>query len=169
MSRLLLLASVLFFVSLGCGGPSFRGGVYRGDGLTFRTGEVPATWRRLDASDSLLAFRDEGAESTVLLNGRCGRADDDVPLAALTSHLFLTFTEREMVEQKLVPMDGREAMHTMLRAKLDGVLKGFEAYVLKKDACVFDFVQVSAPTRLEANRPAFERFVSGFHTLSDGS
>ena len=39
-------------------------------------------------------------------------------------------------------MDGREAMHTVMSAKLDGVPKMFDAYVLKKDGCVYDFVDI---------------------------
>ena len=62
-------------------------------------------------------------------------------------------------------MDGREALHTVMSAKLDGVPKMFDAYVLKKDGCVYDFVNFSEPATFPANRPAFERFVAGFHTL----
>jgi hypothetical protein len=138
--------------------------VYRGDGIAFRIGELPGGFTKLDASDTLLAFRDDATGSTVLVNGRCG-ADADVPLSALTAHLFMTFTDRQVVEQTVVPMDGREAMHTVMRAKLDGVPKAFDVFVLKKDGCIYDFVDISSPARFEANRAAFERFVAGFHTL----
>jgi hypothetical protein len=62
-------------------------------------------------------------------------------------------------------MDGREAMHTVMRAKLDGVAKMFDAFVLKKDGCVYDFVVISSPANFDSNRQVFENFVSGFHTL----
>jgi hypothetical protein len=150
-----------------CSGPSLRGDVYRGDGLAFRLGEIPPTWHRLDVKNVRLAFRDEPAESTVLVNARCGQDSDDVPLAALMQHLFLMFTERETIEQKVVPMDGREAMHVVMRAKLDGVPKMFDAYVLKKDSCVYDFVLISSPSRFDASRQVFEAFTSGFHTLRE--
>jgi len=103
----------------------------------------------------------------VLVNGRCGQDGDDVPLLALTQHLFMSFTEREIVEQTVVPMDGREAMHTVMRAKLDGVPKVFNAYVLKKDGCVYDLVGIWAAGKFEGQRAAFEGFASGFHTLSE--
>jgi hypothetical protein len=149
-----------------CSAPALRGDVYRGDGLAFRLGDIPPTWKRLEVTNVRLAFRDEPAESTVLVNARCGK-DADVPLLALTQHLFMMFTEREAIEQTVVPMDGREAMHTILRAKLDGVPKMFDAYVLKKDGCVYDFVVVSPPTKFEPNRQVFENFVSGFHTIRE--
>jgi len=152
---------------LTCSGPALKGDVYRGDGLAFRLGEVPPTWKRLQVTNTRLAFRDESAESTVLVNARCGKDGEDVPLLALTQHLFMTFTERETLEQKVVPMDGREAMHTILRAKLDGVPKMFDAHVLKKDGCVYDFVVISPPDKFEASRQVFENFVGGFHTMRD--
>jgi hypothetical protein len=150
-----------------CSGPALRGDVYHDDGLAFRLGEMPPTWKRLEVKNVRLAFRDDAAESTVLVNARCGKDSDDVPLQALMQHLFIMFTERETLEQKIVPMDGREAMHTVLRAKLDGVPKMFDAYVLKKDGCVYDFVVISTPDRFDANRQVFENFVAGFHTIRE--
>ncbi len=154
----------------GCGGPVFRENVYRGDGLHFRVGPVPPAWRALDGdgAHARLAFRDESAETTVVVNARCGEPSDDAPLLALTAHLFLMFTEREVIEQTTITMDGREALHTLLRAKLDGVAKMFDAYVLKKDGCVYDFVSIADPVPSPANRAAFSAFVGGFHTLADG-
>jgi hypothetical protein len=150
-----------------CSGPALRGNVYRGDGLAFRVGAIPATWRVLEVKNVRLAFRDEPTEATVLVNARCGHDGDDVPLPALVQHLFLNFTERQTLEQQIVPLDGREALHTILSAKLDGVPKMFDTFVLKKDGCVYDFVAISAPPKFEPNRQAFESFVAGFHTIRE--
>ncbi|HKQ71244.1 MAG TPA: hypothetical protein VJT73_17995 [Polyangiaceae bacterium] len=162
LSSRFALALALFFA---CSAPALRGNVYRGDGLAFRLGEIPATWQSLKVSHARLAFYDQATDSTVLVNGRCGKDGDDVPLLALTKHLFIEFTEREIMEQKLIAMDGREAMHTVLKAKLDGVPRVFDAYVLKKDGCVYDFVDASKPDDFESHQAAFARVVAGFHTL----
>jgi hypothetical protein len=158
---------LLLSVFVACGGSSLKGSVYRGDGLAFRLGETPSAWRRITVTNTRLAFRDEQAEATILVNGRCGKDGDDVPLLALTQHLFMNFTEREILEQTVVPMDGREAMHTVMRAKLDGVPKFFNAYVLKKDGCVYDLVGIWAVDKFEPYRAAFEGFAAGFHTQSE--
>jgi hypothetical protein len=151
--------------ALACGASGgLRGDVYKGDGLAFRLGPIPPSWRQLEVKGARVAFRDEAAESTVLVNARCGKDGDDVPLQALTQHLFMSFTARETIDQKVVPMDGREAMHTMMNAKLDGVPLSFDTFVLKKDGCVYDFVDISAPAKFAANRVVFETFVGGFHT-----
>ena len=119
---------------------------------------------RIEATGVLLAFRDDGALATVALNGRCGLDGDDVPLEALTHHLFLQFTDRELVSQNRIDLDGREALRTEIIAELDGVKKHYVVYVLKKDGCVYDFVYVSPGAK--AGEAAFERFVRGFGTLS---
>jgi len=133
--------------------------------LSFAVEKPPSSWRPIEVSDALIAYRDDQAAATVAVNGRCGKDGDDVPLEALTQHLFIHFTEREVVEQKRVPMDEREAMRTEMFAKLDGVRQGFVVYVLKKDGCVYDFLYISEPSTLDSGARQFDRYVSGFHTV----
>ena len=156
------MAALLAFA---CGGPAgFDGRVYHGDDMTFRVGPVPSEWREIEVEGALVAFRDEGRDATVAVSGRCGLDGDDVPLSALTHHLFLQFTEREIVSQKLVELDGREALRSELNAKLDGVPMHYVVYVLKKDGCVYDFVRIGKPAAKDSH--AFERFVQGFATAT---
>jgi hypothetical protein len=148
----------------GCGGPHFNGTVYDDGTLRFRTGPVPAAWHAIEADGTLLAFRDDEAPATVALNGRCGVDGDDVPLASLTQHLFLQFTDRTVKSQQELSLDGRAALRTELVGKLDGVPKQFLVYVLKKDGCVYDFWRIGEPNAGDAS--AFEGFVKGFATES---
>jgi hypothetical protein len=158
------LALLLALVVLGCG-PRFDGAIYQGDGVAFRVGPQPPSWRRLDVSRPALAFRDEVNDVTVGVGARCGADAEDVPLAALTQHLFLTFTERNVIRQEVVPFDAREAMHTVLEARLDGVPKMFDVWVLKKDGCVYDLYAIARPSSYPQSAAAFERFVRGFSTV----
>lgn len=163
------LAAGLALAASACGGPSFNGTVYRGEEVAFRVPPAPEGWQRIEVSDAALAYRDDAHGATVAVGGRCGN-ENDVPLASLTQHLFLQFTEREILKQEVVPFDGREAMHTVLAAKLDGVPKKFDVWVLKKDGCVYDLIFIADPARFEAGVPAFNRMVQGFATLpSDGA
>jgi len=158
-----LAAAVLGFASGACSTTHFDGQVYRSDDLAFRFGPVPSNWRPLDVDGTLLAFRDESDSATIALSGRCGLDGDDVPLQALTHHLFLQFTERELASQKVVQLDGRDAMRSELSAKLDGVPKHFVIYVLKKDGCVYDFVHV-APSGGHGSA-GFDNLVATFATV----
>jgi hypothetical protein len=160
-SAKLLTALVL---AAGCTG-SFDGKTYRGDGFGFRIGEPPASWQRIQVTDTPIAYRDDQRQATIAVNGRCGKDGEDVPLVALTQHLFLLFTEREVTTQTLVPLDGREALQTVISAKLDGVKKTVEVWVMKKDGCVYDLIYVAEPSAYEHGVPDFRRFASSFATL----
>jgi len=161
------LGLALSFGSLvgGCATTSFDGNTFRTKQTTFRVGPRATTWQRLETNHGLLAFRDEARGATVVLNGRCDEPSDEAPLASLTQHLFLLFTERQIELEETIPFDGREARRTTLTAKLDGVPKRFVALVTKKDNCVYDFVLIcdGEPTRCAAARRDFDAFVSGFH------
>jgi hypothetical protein len=158
-----LLAAGLL-AAAGCSA-GLQDGVYRGEGFAFRIAPPPVTWKRVELTHAALAFRDEGDEATVVVNARCGLDGEDVPLGALTQHLFLRFTERDVVEQTVIPFDHREAMRTVLVAKLDGVPMKFDVWVLKKDGCVYDLDFMAPPARFERGAGEFERFVRGFSTV----
>lgn len=168
LSRALLCACffVLAFGLSGCGATTFDGRVFKNADLSFRLADVPAGWRRIEADDALLAFRDDADLATVILNGRCGKDGDDVPLSALTHHLFLSFTDRVIETQQKVSLDGREALHTELTAKLDGVDMHFLVFVLKKNGCVYDFAQIAPPNPSRESRDQFIQFVQGFTTIA---
>jgi len=159
--------------ALGCGGShrSFDGSIYRSGQVAFRVEAPPSGWRQIQLDDAALAYRDDAHDAVILVNGRCGGKDDDTPLPALTGHLIMGTTEREFLKEETVPFDGREARHTVLRAKLDGVPRVYDIYVAKKDGCVYDFVHVSPSVQgREADVDAeFARFVGGFRTLGSGA
>lgn len=146
-------------------GSAFDGVTYHGEDFAFRVSTPPSSWRRLEVTHASLAYRDDAADATIAVNGRCRVDGDDVPLASLTQHLFLEFTNREITTQEVVPFDGREAMHTVLVAKLDGVPKKFDVWVLKKDGCVYDFVYIAPTARYDSGVGGFQRFVQGFSTV----
>ena len=156
--------SILIGSFLACSSTHFDGKLYRRGDIAFTVGEKPSSWRHLDVSDAALSFRDEAVQATIVIQGRCGMDGDDVPLESLTQHLFIYFTERDIIEQKRIPMDGREAMRTVMVAKLDGVARRFVVYVLKKDGCVYDFLYVGVSTPSQASVDAFDQYVAGFRT-----
>ena len=147
-----------------CASSGFDGHVYHDDEMRFQVGSIPSSWHPVEVEGARLAFRDDADNSTVALNGRCKVDGDDVPLASLTQHLFLEFTDRHQTSQSSVTLNGREALRTEISAALDGVTKQYLVYVLKKDSCVYDFMYIAAEPDPRA-RAEFERFVQGFATL----
>jgi hypothetical protein len=151
----------------GCAhGESFEQGVLRKGALTVHLGPVPAGWQRVFVEGADVAYRDQARDGSTLFDVRCHARDDDAPLSVLTEHLIMGTTDRELDAQDVVPFDGREAMHTLMRAKLDGVPMQYDIYVMKKDGCVYDLVYVALPDRYTRGAEDFERFARGLHASS---
>lgn len=161
-TALLCLAQAL--ASFGCSHAEFDGRTYSAKDVAFQIGPLPASWQKIDVEGARLAYRDPESGTIVYIGARCGRDADDVPLEALTKHLFIQFTEREVVEQKRFDLDGREALGTTLRAKLDGVPRRFRVVVLKKDGCVYDLSEIATSQATPQSDAVFERVVDGFST-----
>jgi hypothetical protein len=163
--RLALSAVVSALVALpACGHvESFEGGVLHKDALTVRLGAVPSSWRPLHIDGADLAWRDDPRGASVLFDVRCGAKDDDAPLAILTEHLIMGTTERDFTSQETLPFDQREALHTLMRAKLDGVPMQYDIFVMKKDGCVYDLVYVAPPADFTSGAAEFDRFARGLH------
>jgi hypothetical protein len=163
LARLLMGLTSLACAIAGCASSHFDGRTFRQGDIAFRLEHLPPTWRSIEINDTALAFRDDENASTVAINGRCGKDAEDVPLRSLTQHLFLQFTERRLEEQQILPLDGREALATQMVAKLDGVEKYFHVVVLKKDGCVYDFLQIA---NTHQDPVHFLEFVQGFSSAS---
>ncbi len=151
-----------------CAGASFNGVEYRDEDVAFRLGPVPAGMREIDSSDARVSFQDDQVGATVAVAARCGVDSDDVPLRALVQHLFLQFTDRQLLSEKKYQLDGRAALEVDMRAKLDGVPRRFIVTVIKKDGCVYDFLHIDGGgnrPELEQSRSDFRKMVSGFHTV----
>jgi hypothetical protein len=162
-----MLASVTLAAACAHEGSALKGNVYSKGDVRVELGPIPPEWRKVQIDRGDLAFRDDPKEGSALFNVRCGQRDDDAPLQALTEHLIMGTTERQYEAQNVVPFDSREALHTVLRAKLDGVPMQYDLYVMKKDGCVVDLVYVAPPERFADGSADFERFARGVHLLSD--
>ena len=167
LARFVLVGSAVAVLSAGCGGPRLRGTEYRDAAAHYWIGPVGPRWVALAVDDDNdLAWHDESVAAVIQVNSTCDPGAD-IPLAALTNHLLAGFTAREFEEQTVVPMDGREALRTHARARLDGVPRELLFYVMKKDGCIYDFALVT-PTGDSFDRAleSFEPFVAGFSTRS---
>lgn len=160
-----ILAACLTVASLGCGGAtSFHGNVFRTEDTTYTVGLPGDTFHRIDINgQNDLAWAD-GRGNVMQVNSSCDPTLD-IPLIALTNQLLIGFTERDVREQQLVAMTGREALRTHAVAKLDGVPRELTLTVLKKNGCVFDFALVAAPGADFTSASAeYDRLLAGFAT-----
>ncbi len=163
--HVLPLATTLALVSCAHGAAVVDGVLEKG-GVRVRLGPVPPGWNRVHVDGADLAYRDPSVDGSAMVDFRCDQRDDDAPLNVLTQHLIMGTTDREVVSEETLPFDGREAKHTVMRAKLDGVALEYDIYVMKKDGCVYDVVYVAPPGRYAQGSSDFERFARGLHAVS---
>jgi hypothetical protein len=162
--RIALAACLVAALPVACGSARLLdNGVLTKGGQRITLGPVPAGWEQLKVDGADLAYRDASHGASVLFDVRCGQKDDDAPLSVLTGHLIMGTTERAVEIEETVPFDGREALHTQMRAKLDGVPMQYGIYVMKKDGCVYDLVYVAPSDRFADGAADFERFARGLH------
>jgi hypothetical protein len=166
-----LLLGIALLSCLACArGGRLEGQVYRGPDATYRIGELGPEWRRLGVGGhNDVAFEQPRLAAIIQVNASCN-AGLDVPLEALTRHLLIGFTERELRSQERVPLASREALRTHAVAKLDGVPREMLLHVLKKDGCVYDLSLVAPPgDRFARAQGDYEASVAAFATGGGGT
>jgi len=160
-------ALALFGLVLGCAhGPRVR---WSPDARTvctprgcYRVGPLDGAWREVHREGSAVGFFSDAAGAVIEVNVSCRDDADAAPLPALTHHLLIGYAERALREEERVPLAGREALHTVVDARLDGVPVSLDLYVMRRDGCVFDLSYAAPRERFAGARAAFARFVRGF-------
>lgn len=149
---------------------TLQNGVYKGAETTYEIGPVEPGWERVSVNgQNDLAWHNASKEAVMHVDSKCDPSLD-IPLTALRAHLMIGFTERDVLSEETVPMDGREALRTHFTARLDGVPREIVMQILKKDYCVYDFALITPPgPPFQETLGDFDAFVDGFHTISEKS
>jgi hypothetical protein len=163
MTRLTLIMLLALAALTGCRRVSFEDSVFSKKDVSYSIGELPSHWSRVHVKDGDLAFSEQGTGRALSINSTC-EGHDDPPLPVLTRHLLMGFTERQEQAQRVIVLDGREALRSRYLAKLDGVPVELELVVLKKNGCVFDFTYVAPPGEVEPRLADFDTLLAGFST-----
>lgn len=167
--RALAVVALIFASSIGSIGcphtDEFDGTIFHAGRLSFRAGPVSSSWERVQLDGPLLTFHDRASNGSIDVYAKCGEDRLDTSLVALRTQLLIGFTERTFREEKVVPFDRREALHSIVDAKLDGVPVSLDLYVYKKNGCVYDIVYVARPQSFESGVQSFEAFAAGFSAV----
>jgi hypothetical protein len=148
--------------------PRFHRGLFERGPERFHVNEPGGLWRLIQAPDGDLAWEHAATHAVIAANATC-RGHRDAPPTILMNDLLMGTTERRYLLEETITLDGRDALHYVVAARLDGVPMVFDLYVLKKDGCVYDLALLSRPRAYGQVADAFVRFVSGFRALGKGS
>ena len=145
-----------------CTTGTYENGHYITKSVDYTLGSPGEGWRQVDIEATNVAWHHPGIGAGLLVNSHC-EGVQDAPLVALTNELMIGTTEREILEQDVMPWAGREALETVATAKLDGVLRKRSLFVLKKDGCVYDVVYDAPPERYTQGLAAYEKVRNGLN------
>jgi hypothetical protein len=146
---------------LGCAHYDVEGRRLCAGDVCYRWGELPG-WRLLRHKGGAIAFFQDQFDAVAQANATCRDDAEAASLEVLTRHLLIGYTEVQVHHNDRTMLAGREALHTIAGAKLDGVPVMLDLYVIKRNGCIFDLSLAAPPGRYHAAVPDFSRFVFGF-------
>ena len=160
----LLGALLLGALALGaCSGVKVQQGQVTTERTRYRFGDPGSDWRRVSLSDVDVAWVRDSSGHTLSVSSMC-QDYQEASLTALRRQQLVGFTDSERVEEREQMLDGRAALFSRWRAKLDGVPVELGLWTLKKDGCVYDFTYTSPNGAYDEQSQALARLVQGFAT-----
>lgn len=158
-----IVGTVVVVLASGCWGTTGRlvDNRFEDGKVSYTVGTPGEGWRPLQINRADIAWHNPDLGAGLLVNSACEGVQDS-PLIGLTNELLIGTTEREIIEQDVIPWSRREALESVVLGKLDGVPRKRAIFVLKKDGCVYDIVYDAPPTTFDAGLPAYRRVRDGF-------
>lgn len=156
-----LAAMGLALILAGCSADRIERGVFHSS-KGYRVSLPTQGWvveRRREAD---LELRRANPPGGMLADATCEGKPPQRSLPLLARHLLFGLEDRVLLENDPVLVDGRPAMRTLGRGRLDGTEVAVEAVVLKDGRCVYDFLYVAPVAAFEAGRGEFRAFVESF-------
>ena len=149
----------------GCASARIVGGVYHSP-KGYQVALPGAEWRIADESGADLELRHRTMPAGMLVNATCGGGSSPPVLDVLARRLLLGLVDRATVERGEVALNGRNAAHVVADGRLQSRSERMriEAYVVRDDRCVYDFLYVAPPAAFEGGRAEFRRLVETFAT-----
>jgi hypothetical protein len=129
---------------------------------TYRFGDPGPGWvpvRNIENVQVAWTHREIGG--AIELHAQCDQQGDS-SLIEYTDHLRIDWTRWEIESQEETRLIDRAALHTVVLADLDGVVRRNEFWVVKKDGCLFDLRYSAGPEGFASGRAAFDQVVEGF-------
>lgn len=124
-----------------------------------------AQWEQRKLRGVDLYFVNEKDNAILFITAEC-RKNNDTPLSGLTSQLLMNFSEVSYKKQELITVAKREALLSLVSAKVDGVKEELLIAVLKKNRCIYDAV-LSAKSMTEDLERQFIEILKSFKAKAD--
>jgi hypothetical protein len=157
-TALLLLA---FLATAACAAGSIRDGTYRDPHDRFSVRLPPARWQLAPLEGATLGFRAPDLDAGMGLRADCDSPEPG-PLPWVARHLFFGLANTRIDGNERLTRADASLVRTRLHARLDGRPVEVDAVTMRSGSCLYDFMYVAPPERVEEGRPDFEAFVGSW-------
>ena len=160
MKILASLLVVLSFALGACVSINVGGGkTERADDVEFK--EPPEPFDDEDAGGVDEGWKNPKNGNSISYISECGTKQDPT-LETLRSGVLSTLTEIEVISEDKRSFNGREALRSEARGKVDGVETRLDLMIFKKNNCIYIITYVALPDSYDSDRKHFENFLDGF-------
>ena len=159
------LLAALLALSTGCAyRPASKSAICSGMDC-YEVGPLEKEWKSVTQKDGAAGYYNAANGGIILSYASCRDDAEATPLSSLTAHMLVGYSERRERSSALISFAHREALRSVIDAKLDGVPIVLDLYVFKSNGCIFDLSFVAPPASYDAGLADFRRFVEGFQQL----
>jgi hypothetical protein len=144
-----------------CAAGSVRDGTYRDGQGRFSVEVPPARWQLAPLDGATLGFRAPDLDAGMGLVADCDQPEPG-PLPWVARHLFFGLANTRIEANERLTRADASFVRTRLHARLDGRLVAVDAVTMRSGSCLYDFMYVAPPERVEEGRPDFEAFVGSW-------
>ncbi len=132
----------------------------------YRVAAPPDGWTVVRGSRADLEMRHDSPRAEMLVHGSCDGEGRGGSAHILARHVLMGVTQRRMIEKGETAIEGGMAAHVVLegRAPDEAEPVRVEAYVMKSERCVYDFLYAAPAASFETWRRDFQRLVESFTT-----
>ena len=107
------------------------------------------------------SWRHEKNGGTISFLSDCGNSADP-SLKAIFNGVTSEIENVAVIESNEVIYNSREALHSTVEGKVDGVPTRFELIIFKKNSCLYILTYAAVANSFSANQKEFQKFVKRF-------
>lgn len=143
---------------------AYRDGVVRvSTGDQYRIGSPNGDWQLHALSSHTVLFYNAIHGASMATDAYCGENKTDLAHDVLIQQLLSGVQQQDVIRKENRMIDHRGAKRVVVSGKTDGVAMIYDVVVIKKNACVIDFMLIAPPDHYPKVVDSFEAFFGDFH------
>lgn len=121
-------------------------------------------WKAVESGGADYAWYNKDLGGIIYVDSNCKRQFEDRPLRDSTISLLAGIATGTSISEYPILLDGREALMTIQKAKVDGIDVHIAAVVMSKNSCLYDFLYIAPPHRFNYGLNQFNDTIYSFQT-----